>query len=165
MKAAFLAVAFLLLLPAAAPARTLDLPTLFEDVLPQVKEQTEVPVLLPQVEDDVLYWIQAHAGTKNRRRSGCVRWRTAPSATGLADLNVPGREPITWSVRFLFATLIAFLVSVSPASASVGPCKPGGSPDGPLCTFWKGKVTLVADGDTIDVDIAGDGRRPRGGSG
>ena len=48
MKAAFLAVAFLLLLPAAAPARTLDLPTLFEDVLPQVKEQTEVPVLLPQ---------------------------------------------------------------------------------------------------------------------
>jgi len=33
MKAALLAVAFLLLLlPAAAPARTLDLPTLFEDV-------------------------------------------------------------------------------------------------------------------------------------
>ena len=48
MKAALLAVAFLLLLPAAAPARTLDLPTLFEDVLPEVKEQTEVPVLLPQ---------------------------------------------------------------------------------------------------------------------
>ena len=126
MKAAFLAVAFLLLLPAAAPARTLDLPTLFEDVLPQVKEQTEVPVLLPQrsdsaaraqpprsssptsapsagedphytrkvrltggrtgyfkpltcgascsppviewVEDDVLYWIQAHAGTKKQEK-------------------------------------------------------------------------------------------------
>jgi endonuclease YncB( thermonuclease family) len=62
-------------------------------------------------------------------------------------------------VRLLFATLIAFLVFVTPASASVGPCKPGGSPNGPLCTFWTGKVTLVADGDTIDVDIARDGRR------
>jgi micrococcal nuclease len=61
-------------------------------------------------------------------------------------------------VRFLFATLIAFLVCMTPASASVGPCLPGGSPDGPLCTFWTGKVTFVADGDTIDVDIAGDGR-------
>jgi endonuclease YncB( thermonuclease family) len=62
-------------------------------------------------------------------------------------------------VRFLLATLIVFLVHVIPASASVGPCQPGGSPNGPLCTFWTGKVTFVADGDTIDVDIAGDGRR------
>ena len=48
MKAAVLAVALLVLLPAAASARTLDLPTLFEDVLPEVTENTEVPVLLPQ---------------------------------------------------------------------------------------------------------------------
>lgn len=62
-------------------------------------------------------------------------------------------------MRLLFATLISLLVSVTPASAAVGPCKPGGSPNGPLCTFWTGKVTFVADGDTIDVDIARDGRK------
>jgi endonuclease YncB( thermonuclease family) len=27
----------------------------------------------------------------------------------------------------------------------------------PVCFFWKGKVTSVADGDTIDVDVYGDG--------
>ena len=48
MRAALLAFALLLLVPAAAPARTLDLPTLFEDVLPKVAAKTEVPVLLPQ---------------------------------------------------------------------------------------------------------------------
>jgi hypothetical protein len=48
MRAALLAFALLLLLPAAAPAKTLDLPSLFEDVMPEVKENTEVPVLLPQ---------------------------------------------------------------------------------------------------------------------
>jgi micrococcal nuclease len=62
-------------------------------------------------------------------------------------------------VRFLLATLIVFAAWAAPASASVGPCLPGGSPNGPLCTFWTGKVTFVADGDTIDVDIAGDGKR------
>ena len=48
MRAALLAVALLLLLPSAAPAKTVDLPTLFQDVLPEVKEKTEAPVLLPQ---------------------------------------------------------------------------------------------------------------------
>ena len=61
-------------------------------------------------------------------------------------------------MRFFVASLILFAVWAAPASASVGPCLPGGSPDGALCTFWTGKVTFVADGDTIDVDIAGDGR-------
>jgi micrococcal nuclease len=55
-------------------------------------------------------------------------------------------------VRYL-ATLIVLLACADPASASIGPCVP----DGPRCTFWTGKVTFVADGDTIDVDIAGDG--------
>ena len=62
-------------------------------------------------------------------------------------------------MRLLVATVIAFAAWAAPASAAVSPCLPGGSPDGPLCTFWTGKVTFVADGDTIDVDIAGDGRR------
>ena len=48
MRAALLAVALLLLVPAAAPAKALDLPSLFANVLPKVKDRTEVPVLLPQ---------------------------------------------------------------------------------------------------------------------
>jgi hypothetical protein len=48
MRAAVLVVAVLLLLPAAAQAKSLELPELFEDVLPRVKDRTEVPVLLPQ---------------------------------------------------------------------------------------------------------------------
>ena len=62
-------------------------------------------------------------------------------------------------MRCLLATLVVLAVWASPASASVGPCLPGGSPNGALCTFWTGKVTFVADGDTIDVDIAGDGTK------
>jgi micrococcal nuclease len=55
-------------------------------------------------------------------------------------------------IAAVVTTASAFLAA--PASAAtVGPCFPGG----PQCTFWTGKVTLVADGDTIDVDIAGDG--------
>jgi hypothetical protein len=48
MRAALLAFALLLLLPAAASAKTVDLPELFHDVLPEVNERTELPVLLPQ---------------------------------------------------------------------------------------------------------------------
>jgi hypothetical protein len=48
MRALLIAVAVLLLVPAAAPAKTIDLPDLFATVLPQVKANTSVPVLLPQ---------------------------------------------------------------------------------------------------------------------
>ncbi len=65
--------------------------------------------------------------------------------------------------RLLPAALVLAMVSpVAQASAAPaastywyrGPC--AGS-SGPLCYFWKGKVTFVDDGDTVDVDIAGDG--------
>jgi endonuclease YncB( thermonuclease family) len=71
------------------------------------------------------------------------------------------RGPIPWVViRLLVATALAFAALAAPAAAAVGPCLPGGSPDDDaLCTFWTGKVTFVADGDTIDVDIAGDGTK------
>ena len=62
-------------------------------------------------------------------------------------------------MRFFATLIVLFAALAAPASASVGPCLPGGSPDGALCTFWTGKVTFVADGDTIDVDIAGDGTK------
>jgi hypothetical protein len=48
MRALVLAMAALLLLPAAASAKTIDVPDLFANVLPRVKAKTTVPVRLPQ---------------------------------------------------------------------------------------------------------------------
>jgi hypothetical protein len=50
MRALAVAFAVLLLVPAAASAETRDvnLPKLFREVLPKVKDRTKVPVLLPQ---------------------------------------------------------------------------------------------------------------------
>ncbi len=48
------------------------------------------------------------------------------------------------------------LVAVPRADAAAkGPCIAGTKR--PTCYFWKGKVTFVADGDTIDVNVYGDG--------
>jgi endonuclease YncB( thermonuclease family) len=85
------------------------------------------------------------------------------------------RLPMTYPMpRFLVRSLLTLVATAScgafglpaadaaapaapePTSASAGtiPCVPG--TEGPLCQFWTGKVTFVADGDTIDVDIDGD---------
>ncbi len=48
MRAVVLALAALLLLPATAAARTIDLPTNFEALLVAAKANTRVPILLPQ---------------------------------------------------------------------------------------------------------------------
>ena len=60
-------------------------------------------------------------------------------------------------IRLLIAAVLATASTAmlaAPASAKpITPCYDGG----PECTFVTGKVKLVADGDTIDVDIAGDG--------
>lgn len=56
--------------------------------------------------------------------------------------------------------LVALLLSAAatgPAPAATGPCMPGAP--SPRCTVWTGQVTFVADGDTVDVDVAGDGTR------
>lgn len=45
-------------------------------------------------------------------------------------------------------------VASTAQATSERPCIAGKSH--PTCTIWTGKVTFVADGDTIDVDIAGD---------
>ena len=56
-------------------------------------------------------------------------------------------------------TVAGWLLVPAAAGAATGRCLPkSGSPQ---CTFWSGKVTFVADGDTIDVDIAGDGKGAR----
>src|SRR4051812_24093851 len=41
------------------------------------------------------------------------------------------------------------------AAETTGPCLPDGS--GPTCHFWQAKVTDVNDGDTVGVDVLGDG--------
>jgi endonuclease YncB( thermonuclease family) len=50
-------------------------------------------------------------------------------------------------------------VAASPAAAGPrsGPCNSG--PTKARCLIWNAKVDFVADGDTIDVDIGGDGSR------
>ncbi|HEU4656887.1 MAG TPA: lamin tail domain-containing protein [Capillimicrobium sp.] len=73
----------------------------------------------------------------------------------------------TTSTRHLLAALgavtalLCALAAAVPAPADAarrGHCI---GQSGPRCHFWKGKVTFVADGDTIDVDIRGDRRGPR----
>ena len=61
----------------------------------------------------------------------------------------------------LVAILAAAVLSIcpAPAPAATGPCRPDGT--GPTCRIWKAKVVEVNDGDTIDVDIDGDGSRRR----
>ncbi len=57
----------------------------------------------------------------------------------------------------LLVVLIAVLafaaaITVTPARAEwTGPCR--SEPSSPTCHFWKGKVTFVDDGDTIDVRL------------
>jgi endonuclease YncB( thermonuclease family) len=70
-------------------------------------------------------------------------------------------------VRRPLLTLLASLalaLAIAPAAiakAHRGPCLPG-DPKSPKCLLWSGKATFIADGDTLDVDIAGDGTaRPK----
>ena len=55
----------------------------------------------------------------------------------------------------LVAGALALGGASSADAASRGPCITGAKR--PLCYFSKGKVTFVADGDTLDVDVYGDG--------
>jgi endonuclease YncB( thermonuclease family) len=52
----------------------------------------------------------------------------------------------------IFASALAATVAAAPARAEwTGPCR--SAPASPTCHFWKGKVTFVDDGDTIDVRL------------
>jgi endonuclease YncB( thermonuclease family) len=55
----------------------------------------------------------------------------------------------------LLAGLVPALAA--PAVAGAAPCLPGGG--GPSCRMWTGEVVAVNDGDTVEVDIDGDGTR------
>jgi endonuclease YncB( thermonuclease family) len=49
----------------------------------------------------------------------------------------------------------AAVAPAAPASAATTACRPG--PGSPVCQVWTGKVTWVTDGDTVLVDVNGDG--------
>jgi endonuclease YncB( thermonuclease family) len=61
--------------------------------------------------------------------------------------------------RLLLPLLLLAVALTAPAAAHArtGACLVGGG--GPQCTLWTGKVVFVADGDTLDIDIDGDGTR------
>ena len=65
--------------------------------------------------------------------------------------------------RLVLSSLLCLLaLAAAPAAASAvstGPCLLRAS--SPQCYVWTGKVTLVADGDTLYVDVDGDGTRAR----
>ncbi len=54
---------------------------------------------------------------------------------------------------------LLLLLLAPPAQAATAPCVPGTTE--PICHVVTGKVTFVADGDTLDVDLDGDGRGAR----
>jgi micrococcal nuclease len=65
-------------------------------------------------------------------------------------------------VSVLGAAAVAAVLAVAPvvpaaAATPTAPCLPSGT--GPVCQVWTGTVTYVNDGDTLSVDIAGDGTR------
>jgi micrococcal nuclease len=68
----------------------------------------------------------------------------------------PGTLPGFAMTRILPILILAAAAACSlPAAASAkAPCQP--QPGSPGCHFWYGKATFIDDGDTIDVDIAGD---------
>jgi endonuclease YncB( thermonuclease family) len=62
-----------------------------------------------------------------------------------------------------FLAVFALALACAPSALAKpghGPCRPG-DPKSPTCLIWNAKVDLVADGDTIQVDIGGDGTHRR----
>src|SRR3954452_20147788 len=59
--------------------------------------------------------------------------------------------------KFYFSLLIiAPVVAAAAPAASARKARCTPDPGSPRCHFWYGQVKLVADGDTIDVDLFGD---------
>jgi endonuclease YncB( thermonuclease family) len=67
-------------------------------------------------------------------------------------------------MRRLIPLLLSFLLVAVAAPAAAEAAKRGQCllrKSGPQCYLWTGKVTFIADGDTIYVDVDGDGSRKR----
>lgn len=61
----------------------------------------------------------------------------------------------TWLLLSALFGVFPLLAPEGAEAAWTGPCLSGTTK--PTCHFWKGRVTFVADGDTIAVDVYGDG--------
>jgi endonuclease YncB( thermonuclease family) len=65
-------------------------------------------------------------------------------------------------LRTLVAAAVLLSVFAGPAAAqlrgqTVGPC--GANAGSETCDLWRGKVTFIGDGDTLSVDVRGDGTK------
>jgi endonuclease YncB( thermonuclease family) len=70
-------------------------------------------------------------------------------------VKLPLLAPAVRGALVAVAVLLACAAAApAPVAAATGPCVPGG----PTCHFWKGRVTFIADGDTINVKVRGDAR-------
>lgn len=61
------------------------------------------------------------------------------------------------SLAVLAAAVLCLAVVPAPAQASTVACRPGAG--SPRCSVWTGRVAWVPDGDTLLVDVNGDGTR------
>jgi endonuclease YncB( thermonuclease family) len=96
----------------------------------------------------------AHA-TRHRANLPIPRSGDAP-AVRVADRRRVGRVPALLIV--ILATAGGLVAAPAADAYWKAPCIAG--TNRPVCYFWTGKVTFVADGDTIDVDVRGDGKGP-----
>jgi len=87
----------------------------------------------------------------SRGRADLIRGPSTPAR----PRSMVRRLPILAAVLALAATGAA--TGAASAQARTGRCLPGGG--GPTCHFWTGKAVSVNDGDTVDVDVDGDGSR------
>src|SRR3954452_24164204 len=83
---------------------------------------------------------------------------SAPSGASWPVADTPlmrpaGRADAARVKRALLLTLLVLLAL--PSAARAAACTP--QPGSPTCAAWTGKAAFVDDGDTIDVDVAGDG--------
>ena len=65
------------------------------------------------------------------------------------------RRRLTALLAAVVAAIPLAAAPVAPASAATTACRPGAG--SPVCQVWTGRVAWVADGDTLLVDVNGDG--------
>jgi endonuclease YncB( thermonuclease family) len=65
------------------------------------------------------------------------------------------RRPMLVLLTVVLVVTLNYLPTLSAAASTTEPCIVGTT--GPQCTVWTGRVTAVHDGDTMDVDVYGDG--------
>src|SRR5436189_3138191 len=101
------------------------------------------------------------SGPSSRRRRDWRVWAPLRSLTG-ATLAASNPESPCSGTSMRRLTLVLVLLAFAAVPATADAAKRGRClmrSDGPTCFIWSGKVTFVADGDTVYVDIDGDGTR------